>query len=291
MKNVVSNSEVGHLWYHETQARARNGKNTLYFQGPTIYSYGSHFPIARIVRHGGAKAVLFTTRSYTNTTARHISYTRRAIPASAIVFRVEKPTEAVTIETLKGKEKEAAEAVAKSKHSRKYKALHLSRAQDLLNEARSMASFFCLDYEVAAPEELDNLAEKIEEARKEEAQRQREAAAKRLQEAQEDLEAWKRHEISYTGKLHVLTFSYARIQENELVTTKGARVPLEHVKKAAPIVRALIENGRTYKRNGHTIHLGHYVLDEIKEDGTLIAGCHTFERAEVLRILDMVEKA
>ena len=50
---------------------ARESGGRFYFVGDTIYSYGSHFPIARHVAHKGKAAVLFTTRSYSVTTAGH----------------------------------------------------------------------------------------------------------------------------------------------------------------------------------------------------------------------------
>src|SRR6266403_280024 len=47
MRHVLTNSEIPHLWAHQTQEHARNGGNgSFYFRGATIYSWGSHFPIA-----------------------------------------------------------------------------------------------------------------------------------------------------------------------------------------------------------------------------------------------------
>src|SRR5262249_5233257 len=81
-----------HLWYHSTQSSARNANRSLYFDGDTIFSYGSHFPIAKHVSSGpkmsGNRAVLFTTRKYSVTTSGHCSAVRSSIPASADVFEV-----------------------------------------------------------------------------------------------------------------------------------------------------------------------------------------------------------
>ena len=62
---------VAHLWANRTQDYARNPGHNFYFSGETIYSYGSHFPIARHVESKRGRAVLFTTRSYSATTAGH----------------------------------------------------------------------------------------------------------------------------------------------------------------------------------------------------------------------------
>ncbi len=45
-RHVFPNREIPHLWAHKTQDEGRNGTGSFYFTGATIYSYGSHFPIA-----------------------------------------------------------------------------------------------------------------------------------------------------------------------------------------------------------------------------------------------------
>lgn len=77
--------EIAHLWFHQAQDSARNRQGTFYFSGDTIYSYGSHFPIARLVvadkgKRKGEKAVLFTARTYHGpTTTKHIKTVWSAI--------------------------------------------------------------------------------------------------------------------------------------------------------------------------------------------------------------------
>lgn len=74
MKQVHDIKTVSHLWANKQQDYARNSFKNFYFDGDTIYSYGSHFPIAKHFKD----VVLFTLRSYSNTTAKHISYVRSA---------------------------------------------------------------------------------------------------------------------------------------------------------------------------------------------------------------------
>src|SRR5690348_14410222 len=89
MKHVYPNREIAHLWMHKTQGDARNGNNTYYFQGPIIYSYGSHFPIAtHITGVEGRSGILVTSRDYSATTSQHKSYVRRSIPSDVPVFTV-----------------------------------------------------------------------------------------------------------------------------------------------------------------------------------------------------------
>jgi len=74
MKTVLDPQTVAHYWANKVQSNARNSNSSFYFENETIYSYGRHFPIAK---HINGK-VLFTTRTYSNTTAKHISTARAA---------------------------------------------------------------------------------------------------------------------------------------------------------------------------------------------------------------------
>ena len=54
--------------------------NNMFFENDVIYSYGHHFPIARIYRITGIAK--FTTRKYSVTTAKHKSIARRHLLSS-----------------------------------------------------------------------------------------------------------------------------------------------------------------------------------------------------------------
>lgn len=82
MRTIVNSREVAHLWAHQAQDHARNSGGTVKFQEKVIYSYGHHFPIAAFVTDmRGEEVILFTTRTYGVTTAKHCGYVRSAIPS------------------------------------------------------------------------------------------------------------------------------------------------------------------------------------------------------------------
>jgi len=87
MKKVFNTNEVAHIWAAQSQTEGRNAGGNFYFEGATIYSYGRHFPIATIEGND----VLFTMRSYSNTTAKHISKAGRAISHKNIIECYEVP--------------------------------------------------------------------------------------------------------------------------------------------------------------------------------------------------------
>lgn len=75
MKKVNSPQQTAHLFALQTQSEAYTSSRNLYFNGKSIYSYGSHFCIAKFVDE---KTLLFTERTYSNTTAKHINYVNYA---------------------------------------------------------------------------------------------------------------------------------------------------------------------------------------------------------------------
>ncbi len=84
-----SRSEVAHLWAHQLQDEAHYSGGNFYFDGRTIYSYGTHFPCGRIVfnKHGD-KAYILNSDSYSNTTAKHMGDVRWAVPSYETTFEV-----------------------------------------------------------------------------------------------------------------------------------------------------------------------------------------------------------
>ena len=121
-KVFSSHAEVAKVWARRSQVEGRAGN--IYFRGATIYSYGHHFPIARIE----GNTCLFTTRSYSNSTAKHKGIVSRFIPSYCKVISVDDILDSavsgvdrgfnavqgenvsrmvVEIETLKGKAKRA----------------------------------------------------------------------------------------------------------------------------------------------------------------------------------------
>lgn len=83
----MNNSMVAHLWANEKKESAR-GSN-LFFEGRSIYSYGYHFEVGRIVRNKcGEKAYLLNDEYYSSSTCKHQRCVRSAIPTDSKVFSV-----------------------------------------------------------------------------------------------------------------------------------------------------------------------------------------------------------
>jgi len=79
MRHVFPTREIPHLWASQAQADARNPQRNLFFEGPTIYSYRTSWPLARIHTRGKRKLVLSNCDRYSTTTAQHQSAVDRAV--------------------------------------------------------------------------------------------------------------------------------------------------------------------------------------------------------------------
>jgi hypothetical protein len=75
-----------------------------------------------------------------------------------------------------------------------------------------------------------------------------------------------------------------RVHHDEIVTSKGARIPLSHAARLWRLIASVRASGRPYIRNGHTEHAGAFAVDRIDADGTLTAGCHTIMYDELRRL-------
>lgn len=84
-KHVFPTGEIAHLWAHQTQNDARNAQSNLFFEGKTIYSYRTSYPIGRLVtsphkaKNRRQQAVLLQVGTYSVTTSMHCSLVRRAV--------------------------------------------------------------------------------------------------------------------------------------------------------------------------------------------------------------------
>lgn len=82
-KSVLDNHGVAHAWAHMGQDWGRSGNGNFYFEGATLYSYGSHFAVGyRLLaadgdRHGGF--ALMNANSYSVSTSGQQSDARGAV--------------------------------------------------------------------------------------------------------------------------------------------------------------------------------------------------------------------
>jgi hypothetical protein len=286
----LSNHDVAHFWAHQTQSHG-NGSHML-FDGPTIYSYGRHFPIAKHIENA---YILFTHREHSVTTAKHCSIVRSAIPASKTIVYVYDPQYALTYakDEIEVMQKKVTAALQNALTARQA----TGRFYSVANFWKRNLDIFCQLANVPMPDTaLDTIpANKLEMIQAKIARYAEQARIADVQRIARESEYRRKQAIEFFApeqlpEYYSPKYQYMRIHGNEIVTTLGARVPIDHVAKAAPLVLRIIAKGETYHSNGHSIHLGPFVLDEINANGLVHVGCHVFQPEEVKRIAALLQK-
>ena len=264
-----SNYDIAHEFaYGATDGHTGNWN--LYISGDCIYSYGSHFCIAKRVGNG---TILFTTRDYSPTTARHKSYVASACSHMDKVYchnprGTHNDNQAQFLREIRA----FLPFLAKARKPEKW----LHEIQVICARAKKYCEFFeikmnedlakfveCEDFNKANEEYLAELKKKAEKERKAE-----------LKKKKEHLEKW--HNFEAVHPPYGLEFQELRVNtenKNRIETTMGVVIPFE----AGRAFYELIKN--------KTLNVGdqllHYSVREIT-DKIIKVGCHTFKRKYLL---------
>jgi hypothetical protein len=236
----MNNKELAHKWAHQTNTRGTG--SSFFYEGPVIFSYGHHFPVARIVMpKKGQPFVLFTSRGYSRTTARHKSLALSACSYMPVYFVsdvIGQKTDARTVRRLAADEaKRQADNAAAIEASQKRR-------------------------EAKAAKLLAKSPEVIAEWR---------AGVRR------DLP----HSLNLPVMLRAIMAPGESGDEPDgmvMETSKGARVPLADARRTYRF--AMLARAKGWHRNGETHQIGSYQLDSVNEQG-VIAGCHRVTWAEI----------
>lgn len=294
-KSLRNNREVAHVW--AAQSQDEGYASHFFFEGPSLFSYGHHFEVARIVRPG---VVLFNESSYSNSTSKHQGYARSAV-SHMRVFRIpglkwqavvdHNASAEFYIQTLGDK-------LAYISRMRKDPEWMLKMYADMAEKAagyvlefgkgirkplqRTIADIYAARENPLTAEVMEKLkvraAAERERAKAERLARAAADAARKV-ELQAEYDGWKAGTVDRLPWEAVNLFPVAlRVHDDEIQTTKGAAVPVIEARK---LWRAL----RTDAGTVPGMRVGHYTVTRIDPDhDSLIVGCHTIPLREVTRM-------
>lgn len=306
MKKVFSTSSmVAHVWAQRSQSEGRTPTENIYFNSDALYSYGSHFPLAKFL---DSNTVLINGDSYSVTTSKQQSEVRSAIPSH--YTRIYTTTEIIKNVVrnhswlLRGEHKKAL-IDGVSEHVKRVLVVQAQtaakRRKPSLVESDINVALSAYDdgekllhfYKAKMPVAVRNLREKMQSdltgfvtlneaqlkaAKRKHDKEQAKMRAEKQAKAQEYLPLWLACEPLPYGGEHCLrenlTVVMLRVNGDEIETTLGARFPVSHGKKAFTLIRDCKEHAKEWKANGHTLHLGNFAVDAVEADGTVKAGCH-----------------
>lgn len=310
MKTVFNNSDLPHIWAHQSQeyGRASNMHFEAYplrlssseperlanWSASRIFSYRTIMG-AIITRPDGEQLAIINNHSYSNSTAKQqgrIAYAVNHLPNVYYPVYLQRGSSSFDIESqalfnglVRETHERAAEYVASSKKRRKEstRGADLIKAHSLLGALQRLAEFF--GYEYARPSTLDGLAAEVESANEAARIARQKAEAERIAAQAENLLKW----LAGQDIRNNFAETKLRIKADEIETTHGARIPLAHAVALWPMLARWKAEGKTYSGaiNGRTIKLGHYAVDSF--DGqTLKVGCHYIPWDELERIAGLL---
>lgn len=279
MKRV--RKDVCHVWAHQLQSDARYGN--IFFSGDTIYSYGTHFPIARHVTHKGKHVILFTTRSYSVSTACHMNEVRGAIPAGIPVLYVSNPLEKPSKSDVEDYAKRIAyqSLVVTRAKSRMSSELHI--LQRLVDEANLFCETFGFKQRFTMPANTEEMKAVAAEYAAQKAKADKAKAAKERKEALAKVELWKAGQADYCRRVDGYDFLRLSKTGKAVETSARAVVPVKDVKRVAKLIVRKVVAGQEWHTNGEVIPVGNYSVHSVSANGDVRIGCHTFARAEIER--------
>lgn len=276
----MNNKEVAHIWANQSRERATGSH--FYFDGATVYSYGSHFPIARHYKG----VVLFTSEGYSSTTSKHKSYVRGAC-SHLTSFTVANVMRDPCREDVKNYGEQIKDLSLKAAKARNPDAA-LKILENAVNEANDFCERFKFKTRFTMPDNLDELREKAKASAKREREAKAKREAKQQAEAQEIIQQWIAGEAvtipHFIGKVYLRRQPpIAKAEMGVMETSKGAKVELSEAEKAFRFAVKMRERG--WHRNGDTFQIGDYQLDAINEQG-VVAGCHRVAWDEIERFAE-----
>lgn len=285
MKTVVNKEAVAHLWANRLQSNAKSvSGGRLYFNEAVIYSYGSHFPIAKHVENeAGKRVVLFTNRSYSNTTATHISVVSSACSHLDKII-VSNPNDSFNgnMNALRNSVKNTLAGLVNCRKPEKY----ISPAENLIEDGKKYAEFLGKEFSADISDILENAKngtykEYLEKERERIEKEKQEREAKEIKEAKKQLTKWRKGKIAlFYGRL--LDRDYLRINsKGQIQTSQNIEIPVEIAKRANKWIKIML-NGEGCIGNCDYKILD-YEVKEVNKDFIHI-GCHKIDHTEINKI-------
>lgn len=264
----MNHSETAHQWANEGKKQSSANSNIKYWDFGTIYSYGSHFILAKRVEFEGKEYVFLNTNDYSNSTSKHKNHVRQAT----------KHLNCISLPFLKNNQFEI------NQLPEIIERLKIDVKNFLFDQIKAKSNFWYYDSACTTFAQINRLAitfnlpciyttdflqweqakEKAEYLRDTKDQREQAKKEKLASLEKENLSKWLNNE--YNGQLYNLPV-YLRFNsdKSQIQTSHGAIVPT----KEAFILLDKLRNGIDCK--GYRI--GNYTLIESTLDHVKI-GCH-----------------
>jgi len=285
MKKVVNNETVAHLWANEQQAEANSPNRSFYFCYDTIFSYGSHFPIAKhITNNKGVKGILFTTRSYSNTTAKHINDTLQAIPYKDSIIYCPDPA-ATSNDNLFYWDNLINGIYSKLAKAKKPE-IYLAELSRYNEQIKKYLAFMGVDMPEAIKVKLEitTKAESIEAANKaNEIKAANEAKKAKEQEAENKKQLKKFRNFERYSFWDGYAYLRYNKETNRIETSQRIEIPVEAAKRLYHTIKQGLKDRILNDPRTANLKILDYWVKNVQRD-FIEVGCHRIETKEINRI-------
>jgi len=288
-----SHSEVAHVWASRSQSEGR-AKN-VFFMNDTIYSYGTHFPIAKFVDlPNGRTIVLFNASDYSVSTSKHKGHVAGALNGLNVpVFRIPAKLWSCWDSCIESYKHTIADTFDKASRAREHAFGLCKWAYRTIKELKafsdivgSSATYDFTEKDIktikrAIGYKRTGAQRSIESEKRKQAKLEKEKQELQIACGGNVVVYWHKHGTlpqGYSAYYH-LPYTCCRIVSDEIVTSRGARVPLERAKKLIPIIKRQKE--RSVTENDLHVKIGFYTLTDIWANGDIQVGCHYIPFSEI----------
>ena len=272
MKTVFNNSMTAHVWFSQSQDYGNNSNNSLYFGGATIYSYGSHYPLATIYKD--QKVVLVNSTPSSVTTGQHRSDVLMAIDSETFkTISVPNTTDAQNCENIEHLESRVLETLENLFKGRMHHESDYIYSIGNYNDYLDYFGPFVGHEKIEIDDHLKSLSTEVAEKneKKRRIRESKEAEKRKIIQAKQ-LKEFRVGERSIVNSDKI----YLRVRNGLVETSHGADVPL---KDALRLYKAL---------KNKTVNVGHIVGSftlEKHSDDIVKIGCHVIDLSEADLVL------
>lgn len=309
MKKVLaSNQQVAHYFANSVQPEGR--ASNFYFESDyagivRLFSYGRHFCVARRIT---ADVFAMTTRTYGQSTSKHLAYARSALNGRTVV-RCYDPLDSASANKRAAQSAintELNEAETTRRIQQKTRDGHKARALFIAEEFNNyLAALPAVESADVAPFDVSGLDE-MRAAMV--AMEQAEIAAKEarkqkaIAEEAEYLAAWRTDPTMRTQGMQnspIALRLVARADEKSpnmqiihsvIQTSRGAEIPANDARILWPVILSVKAGERTADDAVRLVRrLGVYNLSTIRADGSIVVACHDIAWPEIERMAVSLE--
>jgi hypothetical protein len=302
MKRVFSsNEEVCHIWAQQTQSEGR--ASSIFFRDSVIFSYGEHYPMAKIHTVKGKRVALINSKHVSVTTEQHKSEVRSSLRdlmpyfsspdiynlkaalqcnderAKGSVLLPLKRIKVVSEESIKREFQCILEAYKTANELRKLmgRATISPKKKDLDAVEAHLRKRLARYRELNTPEMLVHKAQQRDKRQALQEQREHMLLGEAIQ-------TFRDRGIRHNS-LHRLGYDLLRIEGESVVTSRGAVVPLP---EAQMLYRAIISGKHVQgeRCGSYTVNaVESCVNPDWQDDKRIRIGCHTFLLSEAHKVL------